>query len=227
MVFQILSGLILTVYFFSGSAYVSVFYLSRETLVGELFRFVHGNGVSVIFLALYIHVFRGVGYMRYFLLPVWSSGLLMFILLILIAFLGYRLPWAQMSFWAATVITNLVTSLPVLGHQIVVVLWGNFSVSVLTLNRFYTLHFLLPFVLLVLIIVHILALHLIHTKSPLQLKGDFVSFFPLYMVKDLWLFRVLGVLLVVLAFFFPVFFMERDMFLEANPIRAPEHIVPE
>lgn len=227
IVVQVLSGLVLTIYFFRANPYDSVLYLCRETERGEMVRWIHARGVSVIFLAIYIHIFRGVCFNSYFLLPVWRTGIIIFILLILIAFLGYSLPWAQIRYWAATVITNLVTSIPVLGSKLVIALWGNYSVSLLTLNRFYTLHFLLPFVTLVLAVVHILALHLIHTKSPLQLKGDVLTFRPIYIIKDIWLLTLLLSLTIILAFFFPVAFMERDMFLESTPIRAPEHIVPE
>lgn len=227
IVLQIITGLVLTCFFFTREAFSSVFYLSRETGFGELFRFFHGNGVTVVFIALYMHVFRGMVFRRYYLFPVWSRGLILFLLLVIVAFLGYRLPWAQISFWAATVITNLATSIPFVGQNIVTLLWGNFSVSLLTLNRFYTLHFLLPFIILCLVVVHILALHLIHTKSPLQLKGIRTTFYPLFLIKDVWLFFCCFLLLVLLVSFSPVVFIERDMFLEANPIRAPEHIVPE
>lgn len=178
MVVQIITGIIVSFFFFSGNAFDSVFYFSRETASGELFRFFHANGVSAIFLAVYVHVFRGVAFSRFFLLPVWSSGLILFILLVLVSFLGYSLPWAQMSFWAVTVITNLVTSVPSIGDKLVKVLWGDFSVGLLTLNRFFRLHFLLPFVILFLAVLHILLLHLIHTKGPIQVKGDSVVFFP-------------------------------------------------
>jgi quinol-cytochrome oxidoreductase complex cytochrome b subunit len=227
MVVQIVRGFIVRMFFSAGDAFYSVFYFTRETLTGESFRFLHANGVSGIFLAMYLHVFRGVRFSRFFLLPVWFSGLILFLLLIIISFLGYSLPWAQMSFWAATVITNLVTSIPEVGGKIVLALWGDFSVRFLTLNRFYRLHFLLPFVVLALMVVHILLLHLIHTKGPIQVKGDSTVFFPGFWVKDIWLFLVMIFLVFFLRIYSPIWLMERDIFLESNPIRAPEHIVPE
>ncbi len=227
MVVQIVTGFVVRMFFSARDAFYSVFYFTRETLTGESFRFLHANGVSGIFLAMYLHVFRGVSFSRFFLLPVWFSGLILFLLLIIISFLGYSLPWAQIRFWAATVITNLVTSIPEVGRKIVLVLWGDFSVRFLTLNRFYSLHFLLPFVVLALMVVHILLLHLIHTKGPIQVKGDSTVFFPGFWVKDIWLFLVMIFLVFFLRIYSPVWLMERDMFLESNPMSAPEHIVPE
>lgn len=226
VVIQVCRGLFLSFHYRSGG-FDSVVRFCRNVTFAELVRFFHSSGVRILFFCLYIHVFRGFTYMRFFLHPVWGSGLALFFLFVIVSFLGYRLPWAQMRFWAVTVITNLVTALPYIGENIVLYLWGRFSVSVYTLERFFSFHYLLPFVSLVLIGVHIFSLHLVHSQRPLQFKGEGLKFWGFFLWKDIVVFLFLIFWLVGMVYFFPFFFLESEMFLNNNPLSAPEHIVPE
>jgi len=225
--FQLVTGILLTVHFRASSAFESVIFLSRESFFGGLLRSLHGNGVSLFFVALYLHVFRGLAFSSFTLLPVWSSGVVIFILCVLVGFLGYSLPWAQMSFWAASVITNLATAVPVIGGELAQLVWGGYSVGSATLSRFYSLHYLLPFVLLALVVVHLLLLHLVHSHSPLFFKSESVKFNPFFTLKDLLSVVSFFTMLILLAFLFRAFFLEKEMFELANPLMSPEHIVPE
>jgi ubiquinol-cytochrome c reductase cytochrome b subunit len=192
-------------------------------------RFTHANGASIFFLLIYIHIFRGLFFKRYKLKKVWVVGNVIFLLSILTAFLGYVLPWGQIRFWAATVITNLVRAVPVIGQTLVEWLWGGFSVRTVTLNRFYSFHFLFPFILLVLVIAHLLFLHLSLSSNPLGIKKrmDYTEFHQFFTRKDFMGLIVMFIVWMFFTFFFPNLFIDPENYIPSNPIRTPTHIKPE
>ncbi len=221
LVIQIVTGVFLSFHFQER-----VEYIIRELSFGESIRLIHSNGVSLFFFCLFMHIFRGIFYKSYIIISVWATGIFIFFFLIITSFLGYVLPWTQIRFWAATVITNLVSAIPVIGLKILTILWGDFSVRIVTLNRFFSLHYLLPFILLLIVIIHILVLHLSHSSSPI-VKGEGIKFHPLFSWKDVLLGLLLFFFLMLFSFFFPYIFLEYDIFFPANPLVTPEHIVPE
>lgn len=227
LVYQILSGFFLTFHYSSFLPFERVVFLSRERFFGDILRSFHANGVSLFFFALFLHVFRGVVFSSFLLIPVWVSGVLILFLSIIVGFVGYSLPWAQISFWAASVITNLRTAVPLFGVELAQYIWGGFSLSDVTLVRFYSLHYILPFFLLVIGVLHIILLHLIHSQAPIGLKSEGVKFFPIFLFKDFFFLMLLLLFLLFFRFFFRFFFMEKEMFEVANPLMSPEHIVPE
>jgi len=205
----------------------------RDVNYGWLLRYLHMNGGSIFFIAVYVHVFRGIYYGSY-KAPreiLWMIGVLILFAMMATAFTGYVLPWGQMSFWAATVITNLFTAVPLVGEAIVNWLWGGFAVGNPTLNRFFSFHYLLPFIIFALVFVHLWALHVHKSNNPIgvDMQGpqDSIPFHPYYTIKDAF---GLGILLLVylsFVFFAPNFFLEPDNYIEANPLQTPPHIVPE
>ncbi|MEX2631822.1 MAG: cytochrome b/b6 [Tistlia sp.] len=214
-------------------AFTSVERIMRDVNYGWLIRYIHMNGASFFFIVVYIHVFRGLYYGSY-KAPrelLWMLGLVILLLMMATAFMGYVLPWGQMSFWGATVITNLFSAIPLVGESIVTWLWGGFSVANPTLNRFFALHFLLPFVIVAVVVLHIWALHRFGSNNPLgiDVKGpqDTIPFHPYYTAKD---YLGLGVFLIIFAavvFFAPNYMGHADNYIEANPLSTPAHIVPE
>jgi quinol-cytochrome oxidoreductase complex cytochrome b subunit len=214
-------------------AFDSVERIMRDVNYGWLLRYLHVNGASMFFIVVYIHMFRGMYYGSY-KEPrelLWIIGVLIFLTMMATAFVGYTLPWGQMSFWGATVITNLFSVVPIVGDWIVQWLWGGFSVDNPTLNRFFALHYLLPFIIVGLVLVHIWALHVHKSNNPtgVEIKGDkdTIPFHPYYTAKDSF---GLGVFLLVylgFTFFAPNFFGEPDNYIPANPLVTPAHIVPE
>jgi ubiquinol-cytochrome c reductase cytochrome b subunit len=214
-------------------AFNSVERIMRDVNYGWMLRYLHMNGASMFFIAVYIHIFRGLYYGSY-KAPrelLWMIGVLILLLMMATAFMGYVLPWGQMSFWGATVITNLFSALPVVGGKIVTLLWGGFSVDNPTLNRFFSLHYLLPFVILGVVVVHILALHRFGSNNPtgIDMKGpqDSIPFHPYYTVKDMYGLGVFMLFYAFWVFFAPVALGDPDNFIPANPLSTPEHIVPE
>ncbi|MCF8480182.1 MAG: cytochrome b N-terminal domain-containing protein [Rhodospirillum sp.] len=214
-------------------AFNSVERIMRDVNYGWLLRYIHMNGASMFFIVVYIHVFRGLYYGSY-KAPrevLWWLGIVIMLLMMASAFMGYVLPWGQMSFWGATVITNLFSAFPVVGESIVTLLWGGFSVANPTLNRFFALHYLFPMILFAVVFIHLWALHAKKSNNPLGIdaKGpnDFIPFHPYYTVKDAF---GLGIFLMIFAyfvFFQPNFFGEPDNYIPANPMVTPPHIVPE
>jgi quinol-cytochrome oxidoreductase complex cytochrome b subunit len=191
------------------------------------------NGGSIFFIAVYVHVFRGLYYGSY-KAPreiLWMIGVLILFAMMATAFTGYVLPWGQMSFWAATVITNLFTAVPLVGEAIVNWLWGGFAVGNPTLNRFFSFHYLLPFVIFALVFVHLWALHVHKSNNPIgvDMQGpqDSIAFHPYYTIKDAFGLGVLMLVYLAFVFFAPNFFLEPDNYIEANPLQTPPHIVPE
>ncbi len=243
--FGSLAGIVLTILIATGIvlamnytphvdlAFASVERIMRDVNYGWLFRYVHMNGGSVFFFVVYIHILRGL-YFGSYKAPreiLWLIGVVIFLTMMATAFVGYVLPWGQMSFWAATVITKLFTAVPLVGEPVVTWLWGGPSVANPTLNRFYAFHYLLPFVLFGLVFVHLWALHVHKSNNPLgvDVKGpqDTIPFHPYYTIKDLFGLGVLMLLYMFFVFFAPNFFSESINYIEADPMVTPTHIVPE
>ena len=230
--FQILTGLFLSIHYTADlvNTFNSVIHIVRDAPIGWLFRNFHANGASMFFVFIYLHVGRGLYYQRYITQPrSWIVGTTILLVRIGTAFLGYVLPWGQISFWGATVITNLLSAIPYLGPSIVEWVWGGFSVGQSTLNRFFSLHFLLPFLIGGLSGLHILFLHEKGSTNPL---GDTnhvskIPFHPYFSWKDIAGFAVLFILLVILGFFYPNLLGDPENFINANPIVTPVHIQPE
>jgi quinol-cytochrome oxidoreductase complex cytochrome b subunit len=203
----------------------------RDVWYGWITRYAHANGASFFFILVYLHMFRGLFYTSY-LYPrrlLWISGVAIFLLLILTSFLGYVLPWGQMSFWAATVITNLASTVPFFGTVIVNWLWSDYSVSNATLNKFYSLHFIFPFIIALLVVTHLIFLHLHKSNMPLGIAFhvDALPINPYYTLKDLYSFLVLLSLFAIVIAFMPNLMGHPDNYIPANPSITPEHIVPE
>jgi ubiquinol-cytochrome c reductase cytochrome b subunit len=235
LVIMITTGIVLAMHYTPHTAFAfdSVERIMRDVNYGWLIRYVHMNGGSAFFIVVYIHIFRGM-YFGSYKSPrelLWILGVLILFIMMATAFLGYVLPWGQMSFWGATVITNLFSAIPLVGDWIVTLLWGGFSVDNPTLNRFFSLHYLMPFVLVGIIVLHIVALHQHGSSNPIGIdtKGpqDQLPFHPYYTVKDLYGLGVFLVLFFFFVFFAPNFFGEPDNYIEANPLQTPPHIVPE
>lgn len=231
LVMQIVRGLILVIHYTPSvsDAFSSVVYIMRDVEYGWFARGCHANGASIFFVCIYVHIARGIFYESYKLGSVWMSGVTMLVLLMAIAFTGYVLPWGQMSFWGATVITNLFTVIPKIGIKIVNLMWGASHICGATLKRFFVLHFLMPFVLLLFILVHLGFLHETGSSNVLGVDRthDLVPFYPYYLYKDLLGIGVyLGVLLRV-CLLFPDLFGDPENFLLANPSETPKHIQPE
>jgi ubiquinol-cytochrome c reductase cytochrome b/c1 subunit len=217
----------------AGLAFDSVERIMRDVNWGWLLRYLHANGASFFFIVVYIHIFRGIYYGSH-KAPrevLWWLGLVIYLLMMATGFLGYVLPWGQMSFWGATVITSLFSAIPVVGDTIVTWLWGGFAVGNPTLNRFFALHFLLPFVILGVVFLHVVALHTVKSNNPLgiDVKGpqDTIPFHPYYTVKDLFGIGVFLIVYLGVVFYAPNFFGEPDNYLPANPLVTPPEIVPE
>lgn len=233
LVIQILTGIFLAMHYTPhiNFAFNSIEHIMRDINNGWLIRYIHSNGASFFFIVVYIHIFRGLYYGSY-ITPkklLWCSGIIIFILMMAIAFMGYVLPWGQMSFWAATVITNLFSAIPYIGNDIVNWLWGGFSVDNPTLNRFFSLHFTLPFILCGVILIHLILLHYKGSNNPLGLisKTENISFYPYFYVKDLFSLVFLLFFLFIFVFFYPNILGHPDNYIEANSIKTPLHIVPE
>jgi len=231
----LVTGIVLAMHYTAHVDYAfdSVERVMRDVNYGWLIRYIHMNGGSMFFIVVYIHIFRGL-YFGSYQAPrelLWMIGVFILLAMMATAFMGYVLPWGQMSFWGATVITNLFSAIPLVGDAIVGWLWGGFSVDNPTLNRFFSLHYLMPFVIVGLVVVHIWALHVHKSSNPIGIDvktdQDTIPFHPYYTVKDLF---GLGVFLIFYAFFVfyaPDFFGELDNYIEANPLVTPAHIVPE
>lgn len=233
LVIQILSGVFLAMHYTPhvDLAFTSVEHIMRDVNNGWLIRYLHANGASLFFIVVYSHIFRGLYYGSY-MHPrelLWCSGVLIFILMMATAFMGYVLPWGQMSFWGATVITNLFSAIPFVGGAVVEWLWGGFSVDNATLNRFFSLHFLLPFLIAGVTIIHLALLHESGSNNPLGVDSDIdkISFYPYFFVKDLFAFFCFLFVLTVFVFYFPNLMGHPDNYIPANPMVTPAHIVPE
>ncbi|MDH3662327.1 MAG: cytochrome b/b6 [Alphaproteobacteria bacterium] len=232
---QIMTGIVLAMHYTPhvDYAFASVEHIMRDVNYGWLLRYAHANGASFFFIAVYIHIFRGLYYGSY-KNPrelLWMMGVVIMLLMMGTAFMGYVLPWGQMSFWGATVITNLFSAIPIFGESIVTWLWGGFSVDNPTLVRFFSLHYLLPFVIVGVVVLHVLALHQFGSNNPLGIDRkspkDSIPFHPYYTVKDLFGLGVFLIFLAIFVFYFPNVLGHPDNYIEANPLSTPAHIVPE
>jgi len=231
---QLITGIALAMHYTANLdlAFLSVEHIMRDVNYGWLLRYLHANGASMFFIVVYIHTFRGI-YYGSFVYPrqsLWIVGVVILFLMIITAFMGYVLPWGQMSFWGATVITNLFSAIPFFGSDIVTWLWGGFSIDNATLTRFYSLHYFMPFVIAAFVAIHLILLHNSGSNNPLGISFSSdggISFSPYYIVKDLY-----GVILFLMFFAIFLFFMPNllghpDNYIQANPMVTPPHIVPE
>ena len=235
LVIMIVTGIILSMHYTAhvDHAFQSVERIMRDVNYGWLIRYIHSNGASFFFIVVYIHIFRGLYYGSY-KAPrelLWILGVVILLLMMATAFMGYVLPWGQMSFWGATVITNLFSAIPLVGESIVTLLWGGFSVDNPTLNRFFSLHYLLPFVIVGVVVLHIVALHRFGSNNPLGIdvrgEQDTVSFHPYYTVKDMFGLSAFLTIMAAVVFFLPNSMGHPDNYIPANPMVTPAHIVPE
>ena len=235
LVAMIATGVFLAMYYTPSTdhAFNSVERIMRDVNWGWMIRYIHMNGASMFFIAVYVHIFRGIYYGSY-KKPrelLWIFGVVILLLMMATAFMGYVLPWGQMSFWGATVITNLFSAIPLVGNSIVTWLWGGFAVDNPTLNRFFALHFLLPFVLLGVVFLHVAALHISGSNNPLGIDvktpKDTIPFHPYYTAKDAFGLTIFLIFYAYVVFYAPNYLGDPDNYIPANPMVTPTHIVPE
>nr|YP_003127030.1 cytochrome b [Psenes cyanophrys]BAE91974.1 cytochrome b [Psenes cyanophrys]BAH97921.1 cytochrome b [Psenes cyanophrys] len=231
LITQILTGLFLAMHYTPDveSAFASVAHICRDVNFGWLIRNLHANGASFFFICIYMHIGRGLYYGSYLYKETWNVGVVLLLLVMMTAFVGYVLPWGQMSFWGATVITNLLSAVPYVGTMLVEWIWGGFSVDNATLTRFFAFHFLFPFVIAAFSVLHLLFLHETGSNNPIGLNSnaDKISFHPYFSYKDLLGFAVMLLALASLALFSPNLLGDPDNFTPANPMVTPPHIKPE
>jgi ubiquinol-cytochrome c reductase cytochrome b subunit len=231
MVIQVVRGFLLSLYYNDSVnyAFYSVNYLILEVENGYEMRFIHSSGASLLFFLIFVHIGRRIWYKSYYMVEVWETGSVIFLILIIVSFLGYVLPWGQMSFWAATVITNLLYVIPYVGGDILEWVWGGFSVGGPTLSRFFILHYIFPFIILVLRLVHLMFLHENGSRNSLGVRtiNDKVEFHWFYLLKDLVSFLILILFFVLLLLLIPFVFIDSENFLFVDIMKTPEHIKPE
>nr|YP_009178827.1 cytochrome b [Agasicles hygrophila]ALJ78622.1 cytochrome b [Agasicles hygrophila]ASO76778.1 cytochrome b [Agasicles hygrophila] len=231
LMIQIITGLFLAMHYCPNVelAFNSVIHICRDVNYGWLLRTLHANGASFFFICIYIHIGRGIYYSSYKLVETWMIGTTIFFITMATAFLGYVLPWGQMSFWGATVITNLMSAIPYLGNMLVQWIWGGFAVDNATLNRFFTFHFILPFIIFALMIIHLLFLHQTGSNNPLGSKSnlDKIPFHPYFTFKDIFGGLMMIFMLTFLTLWNPYLLGDPDNFIPANPMVTPVHIQPE
>nr|AZL93257.1 cytochrome b [Gastraspis sp. ZJUH_2016016] len=231
LMIQIISGLFLSMHYIASidKAFDSVIHIMHDVNYGWMMRLIHMNGASFFFLCMFMHMGRGLYFNSYLLMLTWISGSMLFLVTMGTAFLGYVLPWGQMSFWGATVITNLVSAVPVIGVDIVIWLWGGFSVGGATLNRFYSFHFILPFLIILMVLIHLMSLHLTGSSNPLGVKSDLykVGFHIYFTIKDMQLFLIMIFMLLMLCLLHPYVLGDPENFSSANSMVTPVHIQPE
>nr|NP_008789.1 cytochrome b [Plestiodon egregius]BAA79222.1 cytochrome b [Plestiodon egregius lividus] len=231
LIAQVATGLFLAMHYTAdiSSAFSSVAHICRDVQYGWLIRNLHANGASLFFICIYLHIGRGLYYGSYLYKETWNIGVVLLLLVMATAFVGYVLPWGQMSFWGATVITNLLSAIPYIGTNLVEWIWGGFSVDNATLTRFFTFHFLLPFAIMGASMIHLLFLHETGSNNPTGLNSstDKVPFHPYYTYKDLLGFIIMLSVLLALALFSPNLLGDPENFTPANPLVTPPHIKPE
>nr|WNH20151.1 cytochrome b [Parablennius marmoreus] len=231
LIAQLLTGLFLAMHYTSDitTAFSSVAHICRDVNYGWLIRNMHANGASFFFICIYMHIGRGLYYGSYLYKETWNIGVILLLLVMMTAFVGYVLPWGQMSFWGATVITNLLSAFPYIGNTLVQWIWGGFSIDNATLTRFFAFHFLFPFVIAAVTVVHLIFLHETGSNNPTGLNSDAdkISFHPYFSYKDLLGFAALLIALISIALFSPNLLGDPDNFTPANPLVTPAHIKPE
>lgn len=233
LVIQMVTGIFLAMYYTANAdlAFSSIEHIMRNVHNGWLIRYIHANGASMFFIVVYCHIFRGLYYVSY-IEPrrmLWCSGVIIFLLMMATAFMGYVLPWGQMSFWGVTVITSLFTAIPYVGQSIVEWIWGGYVVTNITLIRFYSLHYLMPFVIAGLTLLHLALLHQEGSNNPLGVDAsvDNIPFYPYFYVKDLFTFFILVTVFSGFVFYWPNYLGHPDNYIPADSIKTPAHIVPE
>jgi quinol-cytochrome oxidoreductase complex cytochrome b subunit len=230
---QLVTGILVAMHYTAqvDLAFLSVEHLMRDVSSGWFLRYLHANGASLFFMVVYVHIARGLYYASY--VPprslLWRVGVILFVLMMATAFLGYVLPWGQMSFWGATVITNLLSAIPWIGNEVVQFIWGGYSVDNPTLNRFYSLHYLLPFVISAFVVIHLILLHDRGGGNPLGISSevDKLPFHPYYSLKDMYGMLMMFGVLIYFLFYDPNVLGHPDNYIPANPLVTPNHIVPE
>nr|ABO27218.1 cytochrome b [Cynopterus horsfieldii] len=230
LLIQILTGLFLAMHYTSdtATAFQPVTHICRDVNYGWILRYLHANGASMFFICLFLHVGRGLYYGSYIYTETWNVGILLLFAVMATAFMGYVLPWGQMSFWGATVITNLLSAIPYIGTNLVEWIWGGFSVDKATLTRFFAFHFLLPFIISALVVVHLLFLHETGSNNPTGIPSDMdmIPFHPYYTIKDMLGALVMTLALLLLVLFSPDLLGDPDNYIPANPLNTPPHIKP-
>nr|YP_006665855.1 cytochrome b [Alulatettix yunnanensis]AEZ00775.1 cytochrome b [Alulatettix yunnanensis] len=231
LMIQIITGLFLAMHYTADieMAFKSVIHICRDVNNGWLIRTLHMNGASMFFICLYLHVGRGLYYNSFLLKETWTVGVIILFMTMATAFIGYVLPWGQMSFWGATVITNLLSAIPYMGNQIVQWIWGGFAVDNPTLSRFFSLHFILPFVIAALTMIHLLFLHQSGSNNPLGMNSNSekIPFHPFFSIKDSITMLLLLMVLMLISLMYPYIMGDPDNFIPANPLVTPPHIQPE
>nr|AAU20694.1 cytochrome b [Plethodon cinereus] len=231
LVTQTLTGLFLAMHYTAdvSSAFSSIAHICRDVNYGWLIRNMHANGASLFFICIYIHIGRGIYYGSFMLKETWNIGVILLLMVMATAFMGYVLPWGQMSFWGATVITNLLSTIPYMGNTLVLWIWGGFSVDQATLARFFVFHFILPFIIMGISIIHLLFLHETGSGNPTGLSSntDKIPFHPYFSYKDLLGFMIMLLLLALLSLLTPYLLSDPENFTPANPLITPPHIQPE
>nr|APC60568.1 cytochrome b [Clyomys laticeps] len=231
LVLQIITGLFLAMHYTADTttAFSSVTHICRDVNYGWLIRYAHANGASMFFIFLYFHIGRGLYYGSYTFMETWNIGVILLFTVMATAFMGYVLPWGQMSFWGATVITNLLSAIPYIGPTLVEWIWGGFSVDKATLTRFFAFHFILPFIITAMVMIHLLFLHESGSNNPSGLNSDSdkIPFHPYYTIKDILGLLLMSLTLLMLILFSPDLLGDPDNYSPANPLNTPPHIKPE
>lgn len=231
LLIQIISGLFLSIHYCPNIsiAFNRIIHIIQNVPNGWIIHNIHINGASFFFICMYLHIGRNIYYNSFNLTYTWISGVTIFLLSMATAFLGYVLPWGQISFWGATVITNLISTIPYIGNMLVIWIWGGFSINNSTLNRFFSFHFIIPFVILIFIIIHLFFLHLTGSSNPTGLNRDLykIPFHPYFTFKDLLGFNIILLFFFIIILQYPYIFRDPDNFTPANPLITPTHIQPE
>nr|QTC08238.1 cytochrome b [Nigronia serricornis] len=231
LIIQVMTGLFLAMHYSTdiSLAFSSISHICRDVNYGWFLRTLHANGASFFFICIYLHIGRGIYYGSYKFMHTWMIGVLLLFITMATAFLGYVLPWGQMSFWGATVITNLLSAIPYLGSYLVQWIWGGFAIENATLTRFFTFHFLFPFIIMALTMIHLLFLHQTGSNNPIGINSNFdkIPFHPYFSFKDLVGFIIMSAMLILLTLLNPYLLGDPDNFTPANPLVTPVHIQPE
>lgn len=231
LIIQLISGILLSMHYIATIelAFNSIEYIMRDIPYGYILRMTHANGATLFFIIVYLHIARAIKYNSYIKLYTWNIGIIIFLIMILTAFIGYSLVYGQMSYWAIAVITNILNVIPYFGKDIIYLIYGGYNINTPTLERFYTIHYLLPFILVGLSLLHLITLHSSGSKGPTNIisRISYINFNPYYTFKDIIGFISILLLLIYLVFFYPNFFNHSDNYIPANPFVTPTHIQPE